>query len=229
MVVITKSGPEYRGSQEDWAALYKYEIQQLLMRQAWRVSKCARAKCGRLFIRKGEANTAIPSVPMLKGRAASMRKKGRYLQISEATMPSGRRRRGQNEGVIHYRADGRWEARLNLGWHDAKRVRKSYFAATREEVAKLLAAAKAEHDRGVPIPHSGITVGRYLTDWLETVRSSVRPRTYESYELHVRHHVNPEIGNVRLSALRPEHVRGLLKRKLDSGLSPQTVVTCALY
>jgi integrase len=29
---------------------------------------------------------------------------------------------------------------------------------------------------------------------------------------------------VRLSALRPEHVRGLLKRKLDSGLSPQTVV-----
>jgi len=36
--------------------------------------------------------------------------------------------------------------------------------------------------------------------------------------------VNPEIGNVRLSALRPEHVRGLLKRKLDAGLSPQTVV-----
>jgi hypothetical protein len=55
MVVITKSGPEYRGSQEDWAALYKYEIQQLLMRQAWRVSKCARAKCGRLFIRKGRS------------------------------------------------------------------------------------------------------------------------------------------------------------------------------
>jgi integrase len=137
---------------------------------------------------------------------------------------SKQRRRGQNEGGIHHRADGRWEARLNLGWHEGKRVRKGYFAATREEVARLLAAAKTEHDRGVPIPHSGITVAKYLTDWLGTVRSSVRPRTYESYELHVRHHVNPEIGNVRLSALRPDHVRGLLKRKLDSGLSPQTVV-----
>jgi integrase len=134
------------------------------------------------------------------------------------------RKRGQNEGSIHHRRDGRWEARLNLGWHDGKRVRKGYFAATREEVAKLLAAAKTEHDRGVPISHSGITVAKYLTDWLETVRSSVRPRTYESYELHVRHHVNPEIGNVRLGALRSDHVRGLLKRKLASGLSPQTVV-----
>jgi integrase len=134
------------------------------------------------------------------------------------------RKRGQNEGGIHHRSDGRWEARLNLGWHDGKRVRKGYFAATREEVAKLLAAAKTEHDRGVPIPHSGITVAKYLTDWLETVRSSVRPRTYESYELHIRHHINPEIGNVRLSALRPEHIRGLLKRKLASGLPPQTVV-----
>ena len=134
------------------------------------------------------------------------------------------RRRGRNEGSIYQRRDGRWEARLNLGWHDGKRVRKGYFAATREDVAKLLAAAKTEHDRGVPIPHSGITVAKYLTDWLETVRSSIRPRTYESYELHVRHHVNPEIGNIRLSALRPDHVRGLLKRKLDSGLSPQTVV-----
>src|SRR5262249_34841573 len=46
----------------------------------------------------------------------------------------------------------------------------------------------------------------------------------ESYELQVRHHINPEIGTVRLSNLRPHHVRRLLNRKLESGLSPQTVV-----
>lgn len=134
------------------------------------------------------------------------------------------RKRGQNEGGIHYRVDGRWEARLNLGWRDGKRVRKSFFAKTREEAASLLADAKAQHDRGIPIPHSGITVARFLLGWLETVKPTVRPRTYESYELHVRRHVNPEIGNIRLSALRAEHVRSLLKRKLDSGLSPHTVI-----
>src|ERR1700693_3442693 len=98
---------------------------------------------------------------MLKGPAASMRKRRSCLRIQDATMPSSRRRRGQNEGGIHLRADGRWEARLNLGWHDGKRVRKSYFAATREEVASLLAAAKTQHDRGEPIPHSGITVAKW--------------------------------------------------------------------
>jgi integrase len=134
------------------------------------------------------------------------------------------RRRGQNEGGIHHRVDGRWEARLNLGWHDGKRIRKSFFAKTREEAASLLAAAKTQHDHGIPIPHSGVTLASFLVDWLETVKPTIRPRTYESYELHVRHHVNPEIGNIRLSALRPEHVRGLLTRKLDSGLSPQTVI-----
>jgi integrase len=139
-------------------------------------------------------------------------------------MPNGRRRRGQNEGGIHLRVDGRWEARLNLGWHDGKRVRKSFFATTREGAAKLLADAKSQHDRGIPIPHSGTTVARYLADWLIAVKGTIRPRTFESYELHVRHHIIPELGNIRLSALRPEHVRGLLKRKLDAGLSPQTVV-----
>jgi hypothetical protein len=55
MVVITKRGPQYRGSREDFAAPYKYGIQQILTRQAWRVSKCVRAKCGKLFIRKGRS------------------------------------------------------------------------------------------------------------------------------------------------------------------------------
>ncbi|MGO9450971.1 MAG: tyrosine recombinase XerC [Candidatus Binataceae bacterium] len=137
---------------------------------------------------------------------------------------SKRKRRGANEGGIHERKDGRWEARLNLGWHDGKRVRKSYFASTREEVAKLLADAKSQHDKGIPIPHSAITVEAFLTGWLENVKPTIRPRTYESYELHVRHHINPEIGSVRLSGLRPEHVRRLFKRHLDAGLAPQTVV-----
>ena len=134
------------------------------------------------------------------------------------------KRRGRNEGGIHHRADGRWEARLNLGSRDGKRIRKSYFAATHDEVASLLAHAKSQHDRGIPIPHSRIAVAGFLLGWLDTIKATVRPRTYESYELHVRHHINPEIGNIRLSALRPGHIRSLFRRKLASGLSPQSVV-----
>jgi hypothetical protein len=59
-VIITKNGPQYLGSSEDCAAQYKYAIQQLLMRQAWRVSRCARAKCAKLFIRRGRSEYCNP-------------------------------------------------------------------------------------------------------------------------------------------------------------------------
>ena len=134
------------------------------------------------------------------------------------------RRRGQNEGSIHKRSDGRWEARLNLGWIDGRRVRKSFFARTREEVAKALAAAKSEHDKGLPVPHGRETLESFLNAWLVAVRATIKPRTWESYELYVRRHAIPVIGNILLSALRPEHIRSLLARKLEQGLSPQSVI-----
>ncbi len=36
-----------------------------------------------------------------------------------------RSRRGHGEGAISKRRDGRWEARVDLGWMDGKRVRKT--------------------------------------------------------------------------------------------------------
>jgi hypothetical protein len=35
------------------------------------------------------------------------------------------RRRGHGEGSISKRDDGRWEARVDLGWRDGKRRRKT--------------------------------------------------------------------------------------------------------
>jgi hypothetical protein len=62
------------------------------------------------------------------------------------------------------------------------------------------------------------------------VRAIIRPRTYGSYELHVRHYVILELATIRLSALRPERIRGLLKHKLDmKGFRRKRSHTRALY
>jgi integrase len=133
------------------------------------------------------------------------------------------KRRGSNEGSITRRKDGRWFARLHLGYAPGgRRIRKNYYASTREAVAEMLAAAKAQHDRGTPVPHGRETVGAYLTSWLESVRPSVKPRTWESYELYVRRHAIPIMGSVKLAALRPEHVRALLARKTKEGMAPRS-------
>jgi len=67
-------------------------------------------------------------------------------------------------------------------------------------------------------------VGAYLDRWLvDSVRDTVRQRTYERYESIVRVHIKPSIGRVKLKALTPAHARALYRQKLDAGLSPRTV------
>jgi hypothetical protein len=61
-----------------------------------------------------------------------------------------KRRRGHSEGHIYRRSDGRWEAKIDLGWHAGRRVRKSIYARSRAEVAQLLAAALRDHNAGIP-------------------------------------------------------------------------------
>jgi integrase len=69
-----------------------------------------------------------------------------------------------------------------------------------------------------------MALGDYLDGWLgDSVKDTVRQRTYERYEYIVRVHIRPAIGRVQLKALTPAHTRALYRQKLDSGLSPRTV------
>ena len=58
---------------------------------------------------------------------------------------------------------------------------------------------------------------------VDSVGDTVRSTTYERYEQITRKHIVPEIGRVKLKTLTPAHVRGLYRKKLDTGLSPRTV------
>jgi integrase len=67
------------------------------------------------------------------------------------------------------------------------------------------------------------TVAQYLNRWLEEmVRTSVRPRTWQSYELNVRRLV-PYLGKLRLNALGPAPIQGAYAALLRKGLSRRTV------
>jgi len=77
---------------------------------------------------------------------------------------------------------------------------------------------------GIELDPSSVTVNEYLQRWLnDSVRGSVRPITFESYERLVRVHVVPALGCVKLKALSPAHLQALYRDRLDAGLSPSTV------
>lgn len=72
------------------------------------------------------------------------------------------RKRGQNEGSIFKREDGRWCAVANLGYEGGKRKRKYLYGDTRAEVAKLLTKELQNKDHGLPTVPERLTVKDYL-------------------------------------------------------------------
>ncbi|MPZ51026.1 MAG: hypothetical protein GEU75_17280 [Dehalococcoidia bacterium] len=112
-------------------------------------------------------------------------------------------KRSNGEGSIFPRKDGRWAASISLG-----EVRRKHFLGhSRAEVAAKLAEALADQQKGIQPPTGNQSVSQYLDFWLKSVKSSVRPLTYQSYDLNVRR-LLPLIGKLRLSNLKPAAIEG---------------------
>lgn len=128
-------------------------------------------------------------------------------------------KRGNNEGSITKRPDGRWEARITLD--DGQR--KSFYGKTRQEAARKLAAALRDREAGMPIVGERQTVAHYLAQWLESARHNIRPRTWTLYEQYVRLHFVPLLGQTALAKLSAQQVQAFYAQKLEEGLSSTTV------
>jgi integrase len=132
-------------------------------------------------------------------------------------------KRGNGEGSITRRDDGRYMARYTVHTKDGPR-RKTLYGRTRADVAEKLARALSDRSSGLVFDAGALTLSEYLDRWLShSVRGSVRQRTFERYEQIARVNIKPTLGRIKLKAITPTHVRGLYREKLDDGLSPRTV------
>jgi len=135
------------------------------------------------------------------------------------------KRRGNGEGTITRRKDGRWEARYTAQTENGPK-RKVLYGKTRQEVAKKLTKAMADRDGGLVFDDEKLSLGEYLDRWLnDSVRDNVRPRTLDNYRLQVWQHIAPALGRIKLKNLSPGHVQRLYRSKLDAGLKPSSVRT----
>jgi integrase len=129
-------------------------------------------------------------------------------------------KRGNNEGSVYQRSDGKWCAAVTL----SNGKRKVLYGRTRQDVARKLTEALQAREQGMPVSLKRQTVGQFLHRWLEdAVKPNVRPRTYLSYSQLVRLHLRPSLGRVQLAQLAPHDVQAFLNQKGAAGLSPRTV------
>jgi integrase len=133
-------------------------------------------------------------------------------------------RRGNNEGSIYQRKDGRWVSVLHDGYREGKRRRKSIYGKTRQEVQNQLTRALRGQQLGLPVESGRLTVGDWLKRWLETQKPpATKPKTYTAYEGQVRLHLIPAFGKKPLVKLQPQDVREFMQGKAEAGLRPKSI------
>lgn len=128
-------------------------------------------------------------------------------------------KRGNNEGSITKRSDGRWQACVTL---DGGK-RKFFYAKTRQEAARLLTNALRDRDRGLPIVGEKLTMAQYLTQWLKDIAPGLKPRSLQRYEEDARLRIVPALGRTPLARLTAQQVQMLYSATLGEGLAPGTV------
>jgi hypothetical protein len=122
-------------------------------------------------------------------------------------------KRGNGEGNLRLRDDGRWQASTLVAAADGTRKRHYVYGATRAEVQGKLDDIRQRVRGGQPAVDVGVTLDAYLDRWLADGLTEHKATTRENYATMVRKHIAPAVGSVRLDKLSPLDVQSLVNAK----------------
>ncbi len=133
------------------------------------------------------------------------------LRNSSESSPRRTRRRGNNEGSVFQRPDGRWVAAITVGYDaNGKRRRQVVYGKTKSEVLDKLTRLHGAKANGTLVDPSKETVAQYLDRWLRDVaKATLSAGSYTNYSGVIKNHIVPRIGGMQLQKLTPAHVQRL--------------------
>ena len=132
-------------------------------------------------------------------------------------------KRGNDEGSVWKRTDGRWSGAYFVPLPNGGRARRYVYGATREEAHRKVVDLMAQVARGLPVAGTQETVASYLRSWLDEVAAKrVRANTLVGYRNNVERHIVPVVGSKRLGRLSAKDVRTLIEQCTRNGLSDRS-------
>jgi integrase len=137
-------------------------------------------------------------------------------------------KRGNNEGSIYKRKDGRWEAKLTIGYDaDGKPIRKSSYHKTRREAQDAMRDAQTRLASNLAQLDTGTTLREWSEIWLENKKSVLKQSTYENY-FYALKHILPPLGHLKLCEIKNVQLQAFLnelgKTKGKSALQKVRIV-----
>ena len=130
-------------------------------------------------------------------------------------------------GHIRKRGKDSYSIVLSLGLDSETGKRKQEWISikgSKKDAEKRLSELLTQLDTGAFVKPGKITLGEFSQQWLsDYVWPNLSPATARVYELIIKKHLVPALGNVALNRLRPEVIQHYLKEKLGDNLSAKTV------
>lgn len=131
------------------------------------------------------------------------------------------KRRAKNEGGLHFwKKKGLWVGRLTMPSGKPK----TKYSKTQKVVKDWLLEERSKLQKGIYVVDDKMTVETFMLRYLQDyAKRSTRATTYQYYEGWTKRHIIPEIGHIRLTQLRADHVNQLLTKMSNQGLSNRSV------
>lgn len=121
-------------------------------------------------------------------------------------------------GHIVKRPSGNYAVVLYLGRDASGKKRQKWVTVqgNKKDAEKRLAELLTQAHNGMPLDAAKETVAEFMGRWLsDSVAHQTRPRTLESYSMHVRLYIEPVIGKVRLQKLAPADIQAVITGVLE--------------
>jgi len=128
------------------------------------------------------------------------------------------KKRGNNEGTVYKRKDGRWCAQVSLS---GKRITR--YAKTQRECHDWVREITNKIEHGMSFDATQLTLERYMESWLTGKDLSIRQNTARNYRRYAEQDILPVIGKMRLQNILPAHIRQLYLRMQAEGKGSRTI------
>ena len=140
------------------------------------------------------------------------------------------KKRGNGEGSISKRKDGRWQAALSLRLPTGERKRIYHYSDTRKGCADWLTEMQHKVSVGKPVATADITLTEWVEEWFGKYCINIRDSTRMNYTTYLTHISRHRIGQIPLSKLTTDDLQEFIiflkdNGKLDKsgGLSAKTI------
>lgn len=135
-------------------------------------------------------------------------------------------KRGNGEGSIVKRTDGRWQGSVVVGrGDDGRLVRKYIYGKTRSEVASKVYEVVRDIKNGDYIrAEKNPIVKEWLDNWLLLYKkNAIKSTTYDQYYNILKAYVKPVLGEKKLIDLNADHLQKLVNGMHEKGLAQRTI------